>query len=205
MSLETPKEPKKTKTARARELALQYKDLTEHEARTKIMEEIPCSRSTASKAVTWIRKQLEEEKAVKPKLEVVPEEEKKPEFIEKPIEEIKPPPKPIEEIPPTPEEITEQLEIFKNMLRGLHVLIFAEDGLVDLLTKGGVPEDQAKQVSDQLYRWLTRRYPPEELEKFDTILLVASYGTLVGTVVRNIIVTRKKEEGRKKKSTSKKE
>jgi len=200
MSLEEPlKEPKKTKKAIARELALRYKDLPEYEARTKIMEEVPCSRSTATKALKWMQREQKKEKAVRPALEVVPEEEKEPEFLEEPIEEIIPPEKKAITVM-EPEEAAEQLEIFKGMNRGLHVLIFAEDGLIDLLIKGGVKEQQAQQVADQLYRWLTRRYPPEQLEKFDTILLVASYGTLVGTIVRNALKKREKKSTSKKKS-----
>ena len=196
---ETAAEPKKkrSKKARARDLALRYKELPYDQAKTKIMEDIPCSRSTAIKALKWVQKEQAKEKAVKPSLEVVAEEEKKPEFLEKPIEEI-----PIREeraLTELPaEQVTEQLEIFKSMLRGLHVILFAEDGLVDMLIKGGVEEKQAHQVSDQLYRWLTRRYPPEELERFDTILLVASYGTLAGTVVRNALKKREKKSASKK-------
>lgn len=194
---EKPTKPKKkTKKAAARELALKYKDLPEHEARKKIREEVPCSRSTASKALTWLKEQQEKEKAVKPSLEVVPEEEKKPEFIEepeKPIKEIKPAPP--EEI--TPEEVKEQLEIFKDMLRGLHVLLISEEGILG--KKYGRPEKQCVQASDQLYRWLCRRIGVEELEKWDTILLILSYGTLAGGILKDVVAERRKKESKSKK------
>lgn len=198
MSLEEPTtkpQEKKSKKQQARDLALQYKTLAYHTARAKIMEEIPCSRSTATKALKWMEKQQKEEKIAKPSLKVAEEAEKKPEFMEKP-EEISP----LEEIAATkieeitPEEAEEQLEIFRDMLRGFHVIVFAEGGLIDLLLKAGVKEKQAKDVSDQLYRWLTRRYSVEDLEKWDTILLVASYGTLVGSIVKKVIENRGKKK-----------
>lgn len=193
-----PAAKKKTKKARARELALAYKDLPEHEARKKIREEVPCSRSTASKALTWVKEQIKKEEAVRPSLEVVSEEEKKPEFIEKPekpIKEIKPP----EEIPP--EEVKEQLEIFKDMLRGLHVLLVSEEGILG--KKYGRPEKQCVQASDQLYRWLSRRYGVEDLERWDTILLILSYGTLAGGILKDVVAERRKKESKSKKSSGK--
>lgn len=197
MSLEelTTKE-KKSKTKQARELALKYKDLTYNQARAKIMEKIPCSRSTATKGLKWFERQLKQEKAAKPRFEVAAEAQKTPEFMEKPeeIEEITAPSE-ITEI--TPEEVEEQLDLFRDMMRGLHVILFAKDGLVDILIKGGVEETQAKRVSDQAYRWLLRRYSIEELEKWDTIFLVASYGTLVGTIARNALKHREKTKTKK--------
>jgi len=198
---ESKEKPKKTKKAKARDLALKYKDLPDHQIRAKIQEEIPCARSTASKAVTWFRRQETKEKAAKPSIKVVDEKKKEPEFIaeteEAEIEEIaEKPAAPPEEI--TPEEAQEQLNIFKDMNRGLHVILFAKDGLVDMLIKGGVEEKQAKDVADQLYRWMARRYSAEELEKFDTIFLFASYGTMIGTIVRNALKNRKKGEKTKK-------
>lgn len=192
------KEKKKTKKTRAREKALQYKDLTDDQARTKIMEEVPCSRSTASKAVTWLRKKQEEEKGEKPSLKVVPEEEKKPKFLgeeERPVEEIKKEERPIEEITLTPEEAQEQLDLFKDMLRGMHLLLISKDGLLG--EKYGRPEKQCVQASDQLYRWLCRRYGVEDLERWDTILLVMSYGTLVGGIVKEVIAERRKKKSKK--------
>lgn len=199
MSLETEEQkekPQKSKKARARELALKYKNLPDHQIRAKIMEKIPCARSTASKAVTWFRGQQKKEKTTKPQIKIVDEKKKEPEFIAEPEAEIEE----IEEKPAaapeaiTPEEAQEQLDIFRDMLRGLHVIVFAEGGLVDLLLKAGVKEKQAKDVSDQLHRWLCRRYSAEDMEKWDTILLVASYGTLVGTIIKNAVAKREEKK-----------
>ena len=196
MSLEQPKEQKKTKKARARELALEYKDLPYDEARAKIIEKVPCSRSTATKALKWFRRQEAKEAAAKPSLQVVEEKEKKPEFIEKPeLEEIEKP----AEAPPAveiTEEAKEQLEIFKDMLRGMHFLIISEEGILG--KKYGRPKEQCAQCSDQLYRWLTRRYGVEDLEKYDTILLVLSYGTLVGGIFKDVLAERRKKTEVKK-------
>ena len=56
MSLEDPTvtTEKKSKKQQARDLSLQYKNMLYHQARAKIMEEIPCSRSTATKALKWM-------------------------------------------------------------------------------------------------------------------------------------------------------
>jgi len=197
MSLENESNKKVTKRQRARELAAKYKGMEYTEARGKIMEEIPCSRSTATKALKWFEAQQAEEAEVAPSLKVVKEEKKEPPFLEpteeKPIEEIEA--KPIEAL--KAEEVEEQLDLFRDMLRGLHVLILADGGVIDLLTKAGRPEKQVKQVSDQLYRWLLRRYSAEDLEKFDTILLIASYGTLIGAILTEVLKKRKKEEKKK--------
>jgi len=199
MSLEEPTvkpETQKSKKQQARDLALKYKDLMYHQARAKLMEEIPCSRSTATKALKWFEKQQKEEKAVKPSIEVAAEEKKKPEFLpEAEIVEIEVE-EPITKV--SEEAAQEQLAIFQDMLRGLHILIFGEGGIVDLLVKAGRPEKQVKEVSDQLYRWLTRRYTVEDLEKFDTILLVGSYGILIGSIAKDVISNRGKKKETKK-------
>ena len=117
----------------------------------------------------------------------------KPEEIEEP-EEIT---SPSEIIEISPEKAQEELELFRDMIRGLHVILFAEGGLVDLLIKGGTSEKQAKQVADQLYRWLARRYSTEQLERWDTIFLVAAYGTMAGMIVKKALEHRKKEENKK--------
>ena len=219
MSLEPQKQPQpiptekkeqKSKRAQAEDLALQYKDLPYPERRTKIMELVPCSRSVAVKACKKVSRALKAEKQQKPSFTVKKSEEKEAPHITKPIKgepeslELQPAEKTIEEL--TPQEMQEQLDLFQDMLRGFHCLIFADGGITDLLLKAGRPEKQVKQVSDQLYRWLLRRYSVEDLEKWDTLLLVASYGTLVGGIIKDVVTNRAKKEDKKqeKKETDKK-
>lgn len=199
---QAPAQPaeKKSKKEQARDLALKYKDIPYAKARQKIMEEIPCSRSTATKALKWFEKQQATEKSStgKPTIKVINEEKKQPQFIsapeEQPLEEISSTP----DQPPAPPEFSpedqEQLDMFKTMLEGLYVTLTAKGGLTDLLINAGVSEQMAKRTADQMYIWIKRRVTPETLQSYDTLLLIASHGTLIGALIQQAIKNREKKD-----------
>lgn len=206
MSLNKPKKEEtpqptriKTKKQMAEELALKYKDLPYDQAITKIRAEIPTSKTTAHNAIKTVQAMVEKEKAVKPSLEVEDQEKKTPEFLQEPV-----PIEEKEEIKPSittelkPEEAAEQLELIRDMLRGVHVLLVSKEGILG--EKYGRSKDQCVQVSDQLYRYLRRRISVEEFERYDTILLAISYLSLVGGVAADIIKERQKPKKEEKKS-----
>jgi len=201
---------KSTKRSRAEELALKYKELPYDQRMTKIKEEVPCSKSVAWKAIDKIDKsQKREKEPSRGGFKVLEEEHKEPEFMpseaeqkkkEEPekIEKREAEPK-IEEL--TAEEVQEQLDIFRDMLRGTHQLILSKDGLLG--ERYGRKPEQVEQASDQLYRWLRRRYGLEDLERWDTVLLVGSYGTLIGGIIKDYIQDRRKKEKEEKKEEKK--
>ena len=76
------------------------------------------------------------------------------------------------------------------MLRGTYVLIFSQDGLLG--KKYGRTEKQCEQLADMQYRWLVRRYSVEQLERFDTLLLVGAYATFLGGIAKDYIEERRK-------------
>ena len=203
MTLEPTKEAKPQKTkkvtkyAQARALALKYKDLRYDMARTKIMEEVPCSKSVAHRAIRYLEAEEKKEKGEKPSITIQKQEEKKPEYIEEiqPTQEkVEPTPQKIEEITPIAQE---QLDYFRDMLRGVHVLVVSKDGILG--KKYGRETKQCTQVSDQLYRWLCRRVGVEDLERYDTILLGLSYLTLIGSIGKDVLDERRKKEAQEKK------
>jgi len=197
-----------SKTERARQIATQLFDSMPYdELKTKIKEDVPCSRTLAHNAIAWVRRKKAEGTAQKPSVEIVHEEKKEPAFIEEPRERIEPikpeEPKPIEQIEPMP--VMEELEIFKDMLRGFYIMILSKKGLLG--SKYGRDEEQCVQCSDQMFRWLYRRYG-EELLKHDTILLVLSHGALLGGIGAEWLTDRRKKqekETKKKPEKSSKE
>lgn len=188
---------KRTKKEQAEELALKYKDLPILEQQHKIMEEIPCSRSTALNAIKKISDSIEREKSPepqKPQFKLGEEEQKEPAYLppsqtEAPIESIEPE-KPMQPLTLQPEAAEEQLDLFRDMLRGMHNLILSKEGILG--ERYGRTQKQCEQASDQLFRWLCRRYSLEDLEKWDTILLIGSYGTLIGGIIKEYVAERRK-------------
>ena len=190
-----------SKTERARQIATELFDSMPYDAlKTKIKEDVPCSRTLAHNAIAWVRNKRKETegKPQAPTVEIVAEEKKEPQFIEEPKEEIKAEePKPIQKIEPMP--VIGDLEIFKDMMRGFYIMILSKKGLLG--SKYGRNEDQCVQCSDQMFRWLYKRYG-DELLKQDTILLVLSHGALIGGIMTEWWNDRKKAEA--KKETKKK-
>lgn len=178
--------------------------MEESEMNRNIMEEVEpdgCSRTTVWTAKKKVEaEQPSAKKAEAPQVEIVDEAEKKPEFLPErepeAIEEIKP----VEEIaaPPLAPELEGQIEVFRDMMRGLYVLLLSKETLGE---KYGKPREQCVQCADQLYRWLTRRIDPEDLERYDTVLLVGSHIALIAPIV----VTFAKERREKLSSQKKKE
>ena len=194
-----------SKTEKAKEIAKANPNLSYGELKTKIQEEVPCSRTLAHNAITQIRGAIEQTKPQEPKLIIEKEEKKEPAFIEEPreLEEIKPfkpeeEAKPIEEI--KPEELLPDLEVFRDMMRGFYTMILGKDGFLG--EKYGRDTKQCVQCSDQMYRWLYRRYG-EELLKYDTVLLVLSHGALIGGIMSEWLNERRKRQ--KKEQEMKKE
>lgn len=192
-----------SKTEKARQIATElFEQMPYDELKTKIKEDVPCSRTLAHNAIAWVRRKKTEGTPQKPTVEIVAEEKKEPAFIEEPTERIEEKaaeePKPIQEIEPMP--VIEELDIFKDMLRGFYIMILSKKGMLG--SKYGRNEDQCVQCSDQMFRWLYRRYG-EELLKQDTILLVLSHGALIGGIMTEWWNDRKKTEA--KKETKKKQ
>lgn len=196
-------EPKKkqSKTALAREIALKYTDLPYAAARDKVQEEAHTSKSLAHKSVKWAQNQKEkaQKKEGKATLKIIDEPDKTPEFLEAPPEaapltdETEPCLTPAEQpaITIVTEDQKEQLDLFRDMLRGTYVLVFSEDGILG--KKYGRSIKQCEQLADQQYRWLLRRYSVEDLERFDTVLLVAAYGTFLGGIAKDYLAERRKK------------
>lgn len=113
----------------------------------------------------------------------VPAEEKVParEIVEVPAERPK----------PSVAEALEEIKVMKDMLRGLYILGLSDQGVLG--SKYGRPEDQCVRVSDQTYRWLSRRATPEQLESYDTILLALSHLALIAPIVKDVIEERRKK------------
>lgn len=197
-----------TLTDQARDLAkqlFQEGETDETKMKKTIAERLDCGVTTAWRGIKRAKKELEGlmEKAVKPTRKITEEPEKKVPYIpekEEGIAKVKP----LEEIAPTeptrelPAEQVEQIEAFRDMLRGTHILFMSKEGLLG--QKYGHSKDMCVQTSDQLYRWLTRRYGVEELEKYDTILLFMTYANFVG----NPVLTYARERQRRAKKEEKK-
>jgi hypothetical protein len=195
----------KTKQEKANEIALQHLDLPYPAALAKIKELTPCSKAVAHKAyhTAHPKKEKPTPKGQEPTLKVVPETKKQPPFLkEEEIGEITP----LEEaegkaaVPPPPLELQQQDELFRDMFRGLYVQFFSKEGVLG--DKYGRTVKACEQLADQQYRWIRRRYSLEQLEQWDTLLLVASYGTFFGGVVKDYLSERAKHkpkvEGEKK-------
>jgi len=98
-----------SKTDRAREIAEQYIDTLDYGAlKAKIKEEVPCSRTLAHNAITWVKRQRKGEVPQEPKVTIEDEEKKEPQFMEEPqaIEEIGK-----EEMPPVAEHLISEGEM----------------------------------------------------------------------------------------------
>lgn len=188
----TPEPKKQSKLDRAKELARKYSDLPYAAARNRIMEEIPCAKSVAHKAVKLVEVEKKKGKHAEgtPDLKIIAEPDQTPAFLEpqvQPTPEIEAAAPPAEVITP---EAKEELDLFRDMLRGLYSMIFSKDGVLG--EKYGRSVKQCEQLADQQFRWLMRRYSIEQLQSFDTILLVGAYATVIGGIAKDYIAERRK-------------
>jgi hypothetical protein len=199
-----PKHSARTKKAISRELAQKYADKPYAAALNLIMEETPCKKTTAHSAYKWAQKQRGATKKEKepaaaeaPMLKIIEEKDKEPPFIQTPEPEKPEAITPEVTAPaamPTEAE-KEQLDLFRDMLRGLYDMLFGKEGLAG---KYGRSKEQCERLADQQYFWLTRRYSVDDLQKFDTLLLVGAYATVVGGIAKDYLADRrKKTEGTK--------
>ena len=181
---------KLNKTERARQLALQHKDMDYLPLKHKIKESVPCGATTAHNAIRWMEQQtskgaeaegeeprleIEEEKPrkdLRPQLDKLPEEipsELPAARAEEPLEEI-------EQVPEVPEG---EILIFRDMLRANYCLFLSKEGLLG--DKYGNSVDACVQVADATYRYLERRYGREALEKGNFGMVVVANIGLIGT------------------------
>jgi hypothetical protein len=188
-----------TKSQKAREIALKYTDKPYAAALNLIMEETPCKKTTAHSALKWAQKQKakpEKPEAPtteeKPTLQVISDKDKAPPFLEKPEAAAEVTPEVVTEA--KPEAVTaaeqEQLDLFKSMFRGVYTLLFSEKGLAG---KYGRSKEQCEMLADQQYNWLLRRYSVEQLNRFDTLLLIGAYATVLGGMAKDWLADRRKK------------
>lgn len=202
-----------TLTDQARDFAkqlFQEGETDETKMKKQIAEKLDCGVTTAWRGIKRAKEELEKglRKAIEPRREIAEEPEKKPAYVSEKEEGIQKVTA-LEEIAPTeptraikPEE-AEQIEAFRDMLRGTHILFMSKEGLLG--QKYGHSKEVCIQTSDQFYRWLTRRYGVEELEKFDTILLFMAYANFVGNPVLIYVRERQRKAEEEKKKPKEKE
>ena len=211
MSLEPSKTPSEklpqteevSKTEQGVRLAMTtYKDLTDDQKLTNIMEDLNIAKSTGYRCLRIARRRLAKEKlppekreTVPPSIEMIGEKREKPPYLpaeaerKRPIAEAEQ----IEEIRPIPSE--ELPDFFRDSLRGTYCLLLSDDGILG--KKYGRPKEQVVLCSDSLYRWFSKRIPLADLEKYDTILLIINHLTLIGGIAKPYLDERRKKEAKK--------
>jgi hypothetical protein len=192
------------KLKKAVEIATKYIDKSYSAALPLIMEETPCNKSTAHKAyhIVHDKKTTKEDtnKEQTPSLTIVTEKDAQLPFTEdeKPPTEQPEPLTPIEEKPAImiSDEQQKQIDLFQDMFRGMYSMFFSKDGVLG--EKYGRTKKQCEDLADMQFRWLIRRYSIEQLERFDTILLVGAYGTLIGGIAKDYMAERKRKKAEKR-------
>jgi len=189
------------KTERAYQLALtiikENPDITDSTLRTKLREQIPCSRTTSYKAQRRARRALEEyEEAKTPSIEAIkPEPSASPPEIEvispAPIREIEEPE--IEEIE-KPAEVGEP-EFIRDMLKNIHALFLSNEGLFE---EYGVSVQEAERQGGASYMVLKDTVGEEALRKYGVYMLIAGYIGIVGKMGVKFWRKRKKEKAKQK-------
>jgi hypothetical protein len=187
-----PQKPSNELYLKTLKIAEKYKGKSWNSAKDDIMKEAGCSRSTAYRAHREVNKPLQEAsktgKAQKAGFTVAQEKSKDPEFLKQT------PQQPLEELPDTPTQIADQpvdQEYFKDLLRGVHAAFLSEEGVLG--KKYGRPISQCNTTSDQLYRYITKRVPADQLENYDTVLLATSYLALLAPILKTALDERKKK------------
>lgn len=188
-----PQKPSNELYLKTLKIAEKYKGKSWNSAKDSIIAEAKCSKSTAYRAHREVNKPLQEAaktgKAQKAGFTVAQEKSKDPEFLKQTS------PQPLEELPDTPAQTTEQQavdqEYFKDLLRGVHAAFLSDEGVLG--KKYGRPLTQCNTTSDQLYRYITKRVPADQLENYDTVLLATSYLALFAPMLKTALDERKKK------------
>jgi len=193
------------KTERAYQLALniikEKPDITDSELRTKLREEIPCSRTTAYKAQRKARTAIiEYEEAKAPRIEPI----KPPPSARPPSIEVISPPALIEEIIEPeiiekPPEVGEP-EFIRDMLENIHALFLSNEGLFE---EYGVSIKEAERQGGAAYMVLKDTVGEEALRKYGVYMLIAGYIGIVGKMGIKFWRKRKKEKPKQKTKTEK--
>lgn len=202
-----------TKIEKAKAIAQANPTLPYATLQQKIMEEVPCSRSTARNAIKAVREPKPPKPtdipAQPPKLEILEEKPKEP--IAPPTEEEKIPSEITRLEPEIPITIEEEIEekppeeilVFKQTLRSIHILFLSDKGLLG--KKYGNSEEAVIEVSDMTYRALQRRYGTELLERWDIAFIFMGYAGLIINPVLKWRSERAKKKPKEKKTKEKPE
>jgi len=101
-----------------------------------------------------------------------------------------------------PSEIPEDVEIFRNMLQGLYTLLCSKEGVLG--KEYGRPKESCIEIADQTYRYVARRVDSEDLEQYDTYILVLSHVAFLAPIAWEF-VQKKRAEAKVKEEKEKTE
>ena len=191
---------------RARELLGSGK--TDEKEIIKLLQKgVGCSSTTAIRALKRARGKYEKGVPIKAEIEVGGEKKGEIPFIKKheevakidkkkEIEEIAPPE------PAIPPERAEELNVFRDMLRGIHITMFSKEGLLG--KKYGHKKEICVGTSDNLYRYLVHKFGADVLESHSFELMLVSYGYLITDPI-GLYVKERREQSEKEKKEKPKE
>lgn len=208
------------KRDKARAIARQYPDMPYTELKRKIRESVPCGKTTAHKAIHYVRDKAKkegalttEERAETPQLKVLEEEPRRPSAPPaeipselKPLPEEPAPaleeaevPRPIPELPEAEEGI--DVEWMQEVIRKVHQLFLSNEGIPQ---KYGNTVDSCNAVSDGMFSYLKGTYGVEALQKGSLGMIILGYIGLAGNIGFNILKERRAQAAKKKPKEKKK-